>query len=351
MVHHKITINKEEIMPGENRVLMLPMPKLYNWTPMNMPVHIIRGKEPGPTLCVTAAIHGDEVNGVEIIRRLLRKKALKKIKGSLIAVPIVNTYGFLNQDRYLMDRRDLNRSFPGSEQGSLAARLAHLVMKDLVADSTHLIDLHTGSLHRSNLPQIRGDLARKSVRQLAKAFNAPVMLHSKLRDGSFRQAVNDLKVPCLLYEAGEALRFDELSIRLGLNGILNVMSELKMLPAKVKVKPKVQPVLSRDSLWVRSQQSGIMSVALNLGKKVKKGDTLAIVANPVGGEEYPVKSPVDGLIIGKNNLPLVHAGSALFHIASFERLHHAEEKIEYMQSVYEYDMGGTGGAFYRGDLS
>jgi uncharacterized protein len=349
MSYHKISINGEEIMPGESRVMMLPMPKLYNWTPMHMPVHVIRGKQPGPTLCVTAAIHGDEVNGVEIIRRLLQKKVLKKLKGSLIAAPIVNLYGFLNQDRYLMDRRDLNRSFPGSSRGSLAGRLAHLIMKDLVADSTHLIDLHTGSLHRSNLPQIRANLAKKEVRKLAKVFNAPVMLHSKERDGSFRQAANDLKMPCLLYEAGEALRLDELAIQIGLKGILNVMVELEMLPESAKFAPKVPPVLARDSLWVRAHNSGIVSVHKGLGARVKKGDTLAIIANPVGGEEYPVFSPIDGLIIGRNNLPLAHDGAALFHIASFERLHHAAKKIEYMHSVNQATL--LGDAIYQSDLT
>ncbi|MAZ77986.1 MAG: succinylglutamate desuccinylase [Legionellaceae bacterium] len=349
MSHHKISINGEEIMPGESRVMMLPMPKLYNWTPMNMPVHVIRGKEPGPTLCVTAAIHGDEVNGVEIIRRLLQQKILKKLRGSLIAAPILNIYGFLNQDRYLMDRRDLNRSFPGSTRGSLAGRLANLIMKDLVADSTHLIDLHTGSLHRSNLPQIRANLAKKEVRRLAKAFNAPVMLHSKERDGSFRQAVNDLKMPCLLYEAGEALRLDELSIRLGLKGILNVMVELDMLPEKVKFTPRVAPVFARDSMWVRAHHSGIMRVYKGLGAHVRKGDRLAIIANPVGGEKHHVLSPVDGLVIGRNNLPLTHDGAALFHIASFERLQHAQKKIEYMQSVNQETL--LNNALYQGDMT
>ena len=254
---HEIIINGITIHPGERMTIMLPMPKLYDSTPMNMPVHIIRGKDSGPVLCVTGALHGDEINGVEIIRKLLKKTFLKKICGTLIAVPIVNIYGFLYQNRYLMDRRDLNRSFPGSSKGSLASRLAYLVMNELVAHATHFIDLHTGSQQRNNLPQIRANLDMPITERLAKAFDAPVILHAKERDGSLRQAANDKGIPLLLYEAGEALRFNESAIRVGLRGIINVMHVLNMLP-ETNVPVHYHSSIARSSYWVRAAQSGIL---------------------------------------------------------------------------------------------
>ena len=228
-MNRNIIINEAVVKPGERTTILLPMPKLYDWTPMSMPVHVINGEKSGPTVCVTAAIHGDEVNGVEIVRRLLKKTIINKIAGALIAVPIVNVYGFLHQTRYLMDRRDLNRSFPGSKKGSLAARLAYLVVEELLSKSTHCIDLHAGSMHRINLPQIRANLDSPEALTLAKSFNAPVILHAELRDKSLREYANDISMPCLLYESGESLRFDEVSIRTGVHGILNVMQALKML--------------------------------------------------------------------------------------------------------------------------
>ncbi len=303
------------IIPAAKRTtIMLPMPKLYDWTPMNMPVHIIRGNKPGPTLCVTAAVHGDEINGVETIRRLLKKRFPKDLKGTLIAVPIVNIYGFLARNRYLTDRRDLNRAFPGSNKGSLAARLARLVMKELVANATHFIDIHTGSFQRTNLPQIRANLETPYTEMLAKAFNAPIILHSKERDGSLRQAANDKGIPSLLYEAGEALRFNETAIRMGLRGILNIMRTLNMF-ASPNHAPLPNSQIAEGSLWVRAPHSGILRPLKPLGKKIKKGEVLGVIVNPIGEEEYEIRARTSGIIIGQTNLPLVHEGAALFHLA------------------------------------
>lgn len=332
-----LLINDVIVKPGERKLISIPMPKLYDCTPLALPIHVIRGKSPGPTLCITAAVHGDEINGTEIIRRLLKKPFLKKICGTLIALPIVNIYGFIYQERYLMDRRDLNRSFPGSKKGSIAARLAHMISHEILTHATHVIDLHTGSNHRFNLPQIRANLDMPSVSDLAVAFNVPVVLHATLRDGSMRQYANDLGIPFLLYEAGEALRFDELSIRSGVNGILGVMQQLNMLThIKQKIK-KFTPTLARNSYWVRAPISGILNPKKKLGKKVNKGELLAIIANPTGNEEYPLKSPLSGIIIGEYNLPLVHAGAALFHIASFEKLNIVEEQVEFLQEAHNIE--------------
>ncbi|WP_133137154.1 succinylglutamate desuccinylase/aspartoacylase family protein [Legionella rowbothamii] len=329
-----IVIGKEEIKPGQQKTVFLPLPELYDWTPMSLPIHVINGVEEGPALCMTAAIHGDEINGVEIIRRLLHKKGLKRIKGSIIALPIVNVYGFLYQERYLMDRRDLNRSFPGGPKGSLASILAGIISTEILSQSQYVIDLHTGSNHRFNLPQIRANLDMPGLEALARAFNAPVILHSSFRDGSMREYANEQGVPILVYEGGEALRFDELSIRTGLNGILSVMAALDMIkPGRLGIK-KFTPTISRNSYWLRAPISGILRHIKKAGNRVSKGQIIAIIANPTSTEEYKLKSPISGIIIGESMLPLVHAGQALFHIASFEKLNVVEEQLENIQEAF-----------------
>ena len=232
-------IGGKSIRPGTRQTINLPMSLLSNHTPMDIPIHIIHGKKDGPRLFISAAIHGDELNGVEIIRRVLTTPRINHLHGSLIAVPIVNVFGFLAHSRYLPDRRDLNRSFPGKEKGSLTSQLAYLFMKEVVERCTHGIDLHTGAIHRTNLPQIRADLSDPGMKPLATSFAAPIILHSNLRDGSLRRAATDKHIPTMLYEAGEALRFDEFGIRLGLRGILRVMQTLGMigkLPLPVQTK-------------------------------------------------------------------------------------------------------------------
>ncbi len=246
-----LIINNQEIKSGSRVTLELPLPLLYTHTPMTMPIHVVRGKHDGPRLFVCAAIHGDELNGVEIIRRLLAHASLKRISGTLIAIPIVNVYGVINHSRYLPDRRDLNRSFPGSERGTLAGRVAHLFMTEIVTKCTHGIDLHTGALHRDNLPQIRGNLDDPETTKLANIFGVPVLLNSNLRDGSLRESAAALDIPMLLYEAGEALRFDELSVRAGVRGIINVMRELDMLTTKKRSKQNHKPLSNYNSLLVR----------------------------------------------------------------------------------------------------
>lgn len=332
---NNITIQNTNIRPGSRQVIEIPMPQLYNSTPLSMPVHVINGKKSGPTVCITAAIHGDELIGVEIIRRLLKKSCLKQIQGSLIVVPVVNMYGFVYMNRYLMDRRDLNRCFPGSQRGSLASRLAYLLTQELISKATHCIDLHSGSLHRSNLPQIRADLDMPGIKSLAKAFNVPVILHSTKRDGSLREYADKQGIPLLLYEAGESLRFDDFAIKTGVNGILSVLKKLKMLDLKPKSIKTITPTIARESYWIRAPKSGIMRIIRGLGKKVKEGDTLAVIADPTGKQEYKLKSWVSGVIIGISNIPLVHEGAALFHIASIKKPSHVLEQIEDLQDFYD----------------
>lgn len=321
-----INIGGIDIKPGEQRSIDLELPPLYTHTSVSMPVHVINGKKPGPVLFVSAAVHGDEINGVEIIRRLINseKDELENIKGTLIAVPVVNVYGFISQSRYLPDRRDLNRFFPGSEKGSMAARLAHVFIQEIASKCTHGIDLHTAAINRENLPQIRAALNDGSdngaeIQNMACAFHAPVVINSaKLLDGSMRKAVSDLGIPILLYEAGEALRFNEVAIRAGVKGVINVMRRLNMLPDGEHCDIYNKPLVANTSSWVRASQSGILRSLLPLGDQVNKGDLLGIVSDPFGESEEHILAKKSGIVIGKSNLPLVYEGEALFHIAHFD---------------------------------
>jgi hypothetical protein len=315
-----VEIGGQKIEPGQRRVLQLPLPRLYTHAEASLPVEVIHSKRPGPRLFVSAAIHGDELNGLEIVRRLLTARALKQLRGTLVCVPMVNVYGCLTHSRYLPDGRDLNRAFPGSESGSLAARLAHLFIQEIVSDSDYGIDLHTGARHRSNLPQIRAQLDDPTTREMAEAFGAPIMLNASLRDGSLRSAAQDLGVPILLYEAGEALRFDELCISAGVRGVLRVMRNIGML-TRSRSKRRYQPMLAPRSSWVRVPASGVVRHLRGLGASVAKGERLAIVSDPMGQEEQDVISPFDGIIIGASRMPLLHEGEALYHIADFSDDH------------------------------
>lgn len=328
-----ITIGGQAILPGERKTVDLEVGKLYTHSALTMPVQVLCGKQAGPKLFVSAAIHGDELNGVEIIRRLLKVKALNRLKGSLIAVPIVNLHGFIHHSRYLPDRRDLNRSFPGSEKGSIASRMAHLFLNEVVKQSTHGIDLHTGAINRSNLPQIRANLDDPETLRLAHTFGAPLMLNSDLRDGSLRAAAVKKNIPILLYEAGEALRFDEVSIRAGVRGILNVMRELEMLPrSRKKVEKSEKPkksVVARSSFWLRAPQSGIFRSIVPDGARVIANVTLmGVVSDPFGETEMEIYSTNNGIVIGQMKMPLVNEGEALFHVARFARSDKAAESVD-----------------------
>jgi len=330
-----VTINGITIQPGERRVIELPIGKLYTHINVNIPLQVICGKTSGPTVFISAAIHGDELNGVEITRRLLKTSALKRLRGTLIVIPVVNIFGIIQHSRYLPDRRDLNRSFPGSSRGSLAARLAHIFLQEVVRQCDYGIDLHTGAIHRSNLPQIRANLDDPETKQLAEAFSVPVLLNSNLRDGSLRQAADEYGVKVLLYEAGEALRFDELSIRAGVRGILSVMRKLVMLAPTKNPGKRHDPFVARSSSWERAPQSGILRSVVALGSRVRSGDVLGVISDPsdlFDPTDYPVTAQYNGLVIGRSNIPRVNEGDALFHIARFEDIKEAAASVEVFQA-------------------
>lgn len=330
MRNETIKIADVEIKPGEQVTVSLFPPNLYTQTPVEIPVHVFHGKKAGPRLFVTSTIHGDEISGAEIVRRLISNNFLKTLHGTLIAMPVVNLYGFVLQSRYLPDRRDLNRSFPGSKSGSLAARLANMLMDEIVRKCNYGIDLHTGSVGRSNLPQIRVNLDTPGAADLAKAFRVPVIIDAKLRDGSLREAASELGIPLLVYEAGEALRFNEVAISMGVKGIVNVMRVLGMVGKAKKRKSVYTPMIAQSSAWVRSPTSGTVFGPKKLGATISKDEQLATIHDPFSTSDTPVFAPDDGVIIGINNIPLVNEGDALFHVAYFHDLEKISVQVDEM---------------------
>jgi hypothetical protein len=311
-----------DVSPGERRLVDLPVSKLSNHTPVTLPVHVLHGLRQGPAMFLSAAIHGDELNGVEIIRRVLRTLQPGNIAGTLLCIPVVNAFGFLGRSRYLPDRRDLNRSFPGSTAGSLAARLAHLFLTEVVRRCQLGIDLHTAAVHRVNLPQIRADFVRRPrCRELSEAFGAPVVLEAPERPGSLRRAAREAGVDVLVYEGGEGLRFDEFAIKAGVDGIAGVMlhSGMLELPDGVDIKahrPDLRPpIFANASKWVRAPDGGVFRTAKQIGNAVTQDEVIGFVANPYEDTQVEVRSPRRGIVIGRTTLPIVNMGDALFHIA------------------------------------
>ncbi len=303
------------VAPGTFANIELPVSTLPDHTPVNLSLEVHHGKRAGPTMFVSAAVHGDEVIGVEIVRRVLRAPQLNALRGTLLVVPVVNSFGFLNRSRYLPDRRDLNRCFPGHPSGSLGARLAHIFLHEVVMRCDFGIDLHSAAIHRTNLPQVRVSPSDKITRRMALAFGAPVVLTSPLRDGSLRAVASSKGTPVLLYEAGEGLRFDEMAVRAGLAGILRVMRAEGMLPAKGIAPSRSLPHVCSSSSWLRAPVGGLLRTFRAEGEMVDEGDVLATVSDPFGQVEQDITAPHAGILIGRAMLPVVNEGDAVFHLA------------------------------------
>lgn len=332
------TIGEHSVPAGTRQTVDLPVSVLSDHTPVTLSVHVAHGRKPGPVLFVSAAVHGDEVIGAEIVRRLLRTPALKNIRGTLLAIPIVNAFGLMNHSRYLPDRRDLNRSFPGSRRGSLAARLAHLFLTEIVERADLGIDLHSAAVHRTNLPQIRITQERPAVLELAKIFGAPLTLTSKIRPGSLRDAAREKSVDILLYEAGEGLRFDEFAVRAGVSGVLRVMRHLDMISGRASAKRKNPTIISHSSGWVRAPAGGLLRIHKEVGGEVCPGEVLGIISDPFGEVETPIIAEHPGLVIGRTVLPIVNEGDGLFHIAKIATNIAVEKRIDGLVSELEDDV-------------
>lgn len=314
-----LEIEGKRFAPGTRTRVTVPLAQLYVQTSLEMVVIVLQGMREGPRLLVSAAIHGDEINGIFSIRRILARVDPKKLVGTLLLVPIVNVFGVIHQTRYLPDRRDLNRSFPGSAKGSLASNLAHTFMNTLLCHATHLIDLHTAAIHRHNWPQVRANLDDPETRRIAKAFGAHVMIHANERDGSLRQASHQRGIPSLLYEGGAALRQNEDAVETGAQGVLSVMRALGMI-SKVPKGSQRKSLETRKSTWIRAAQSGFFSEQCRLGQKVKKDEIIGKVMLRLHPDfapetELDVRAPFKGWVIGLTENPMVYKGEALIHLA------------------------------------
>lgn len=313
-----------KIRRGTTKRVDLEFVRLPAQARLSIPVQVVVGAQATdetPVVWLSGAIHGDELNGVEIISRVLARLDPALMGGTVLAVPVVNIFGFAFQERYLPDRRDLNRSFPGSARGSLASRLANFFFEKIVQPSTHGIDLHTGSNHRTNLPQVRADLERADTRGLAQSFGAPVMIHGGAPTGSLRAAAIKQGKPILVYEAGEPLRFDRSAIDLGVDGVLRVLAALGVAPSSAAPSPPPAPShLVETRRWVRSPLSGLFSIEAELGDTVRKGATLGRVYEPLGGRRRIVRAPIGGMVLGHTNNPLAYQGDALVHLGTLRDL-------------------------------
>lgn len=309
-----IKVGVATVAPGRIRRIDLPFARLPTGTWATVPVAVVNGRYAGPHLWVSAAVHGDELNGIEIVRRLLRRVAARRLRGAVIAVPIVNIFGFLSESRYLPDRRDLNRSFPGSTRGSLATRLAGLVMKEVVSQCSVGIDLHTATNHRINLPQIRADLDDADTLDLARRFGAPFAIHARIRDGSLRQAATERGIRMLLYEAGQAHRFDEEAITVGVDGVLRVLAGLGMGEWDTPPAATVRTV--RRTTWLRARRGGIANLEAPLGTQVEANQVIGSISDSFGIRPAKIRTTEAGWVIARTLNPLVAPGDALVNLAT-----------------------------------
>ncbi|MGA9279504.1 succinylglutamate desuccinylase/aspartoacylase family protein [Ilumatobacter sp.] len=314
------SIGNLDVVAGRSAIGEIPISRLVTGNQISIPINVFHGRNEGPVIWLSAAVHGDEIAGVEIIRRALTAIDPRSLSGTIVAVPIVNVHGFLSGDRYLPDRRDLNRSFPGSAGGSLAARVANIFMTEIVQRCDVGIDLHTGSDHRTNLAQIRADLDDPRTRDLAVAFGAPLMMHAKLRDGSMRAAATATGSTVLLFEGGEAWRFDHDAIDMAVAGIGRVLGRLGMVQtddamAMDGTSVVDPPAETRSSSWVRVRRSGIALIEVELGQIVERGDVVATVRDSVGRRLSRSRASRSGMVIGHTQQPLVNQGDAIIHIA------------------------------------
>jgi predicted deacylase len=302
----------ERIAPGERRDLSLPAGETFSGDPMPVPLTVIRGTKEGPTLCLTAGIHGDELNGVEIVQQVVESVRPNRLAGTILAIPIANLHGFQTGSRYLPDRRDLNRHFPGSKSGSTAARIAHAIFHTAVRRCDALVDLHTGSLHRSNLPQVRADLRDERVLALARAFGDTVVVHSVGEKGTLRRAALDAGIPSIIYEAGEPMRLQRAEIRRGVIGVQNVLVHLGLRPGpRISLGPQR---VFQQTRWVRASRGGILTTDVRLGDAVRQGDVLGTITDPIRKEASPVIAPTAGRVIGMALAPVMIPGYAAFHL-------------------------------------
>jgi predicted deacylase len=315
--HPPFRLAGQRIGPGRRKHIDLPAGRLPSGTQLAVPIEVLHGVRPGPVIWLSGAIHGDEIVGVEVIRQVLAGVDERSLAGTVVAAPVVNVFGFVAESRYLPDRRDLNRSFPGSKRGSLAGQLARLFMDEVVSLCEMGIDFHAGSDDRTNLPQIRANLDDEVTRRLALAFGAPLVIHSKHIKGTLRESAVKRGKRVLLFEGGEPRRFSPRAVDAGVAGTLRVLGELGMIPTPPTTEPSATAV-SRRTLWVRAPRGGIFRLGTRLGAHVTKGDIIGIISDPAGKRGSQVRARTTGIVLGHAVNPLVHRGDGLVHIAEVQ---------------------------------
>ncbi len=312
-----ITLFGESIAPGENKTINVEIARLHTTTKLNIPIIVRRSKIPGPVVLFSAGIHGDEINGVEIVRQLIHKKINKPKIGTIICIPVINVYGFVNKSREFPDGRDLNRVFPGSKSGSLASRFAYHILKEILPIVEYAVDFHAGGASRFNAPQIRIAPNNPELKVLADVFDAPFTLYSRNITGSFRSSSDKMNVKMLLFEGGKSLDINKSIATEGVNGAIRLLHYLNMLNPKHRVIPQKSPSIYIDkSGWIRAKCSGLLQDFDTVGTFVKKGTVLATITDPYGKFEREVKAPNDGYIINANHAPIVYEGDAIYHLSN-----------------------------------
>lgn len=316
-MNNEMAIDGEKIEPGTTRFMELDIARLTSGTEIKMPVHVFRTAKPGPKVLLSGGMHGDEVNGIELLRKFLKQGWLKKLQcGSVIVVPIINVYGFINFSREVPDGKDVNRSFPGNKEGSLASAVAYTMTNCILPEVDFGLDFHTGGASRTNYPQLRYEEDDAIGAEVSDAFKAPFTLHSNVIAGSFREAARAMDKTVVVFEGGESLRLDPRTIEEGIAGIRRVLHHYEMLPRAPLQKHRTH--FFNNSHWLRAETSGLFRFEKDSGRKVRVGETLGYISAPTNEYSKRVTSPYDGYIIGHNNFPLVHQGDALFHIGTRE---------------------------------
>ncbi len=315
--HKNITILGENILPGESKTIKMEIATLHTMTKLKIPIIVERSKIPGPTILLSAGLHGDEINGIEIVRQIITQKINKPKTGTIICIPVINVFGFVNQTREFPDKRDLNRVFPGSKKGSLASRFAYYLLKEIIPHVDYAIDFHAGGARRFNAPQVRIVPDNPELKALADIFHAPFGLYSKNILGTFRNSCDKLGVKMLLFEGGKSIDINSEITKQGIDGTKRVLKHFGMLNPHKKISdPDKKTIYIEKSSWIRAKYSGMFHGCTKIGAYIEKGDLLAVISDPYGKFEHKVKAPNSGYIINVNDAPIVFQGDAIYHIST-----------------------------------
>lgn len=315
-INSTLTILGEEVLPGESKTITMEIARLHTMTKLKIPIIVERSKFPGPTILFSAGLHGDEINGIEIVRQTIVRKINKPKRGTIICIPVINIFGFVNQSREFPDGRDLNRVFPGSKKGSLASRFAYYMLEEVIPNVDYCIDFHAGGASRFNAPQIRIVPNNTELKELSDVFNAPFTLYSKHISGSFRSACDKMGVKMLLFEGGKSLDINHDITHEGIQGIKRFLQHFDMLnPHKKGPVANNDTVYIDKSSWVRARHSGLFQSKIKAGDFVHKGEVIAVITDPFGKFEHKVKAPNGGYIINANDGAIVYQGDAIFHLS------------------------------------